>query len=141
MSIIGKIFGMGGEAAAKPIEAIGTILDNIFTSKDEKLTHKEVRMRIAQAPTMVQNEINKIEAQHRKVFVSGWRPFIGWVCGFALFYNYIVKDIANYIIVLWGPEKIELLPSLQMEHLMTVLMGMLGLATLRTYEKKQGLTK
>jgi len=78
----------------------------------------------------LQAEINKIEAQHRTIFVAGWRPFIGWVCGFALAYNFILRDLLVWFI---GPEQVP--PALQMEHLMTVLIGMLGLGGMRTFEK------
>lgn len=78
----------------------------------------------------LQGEINKIEAQHRTIFVAGWRPFIGWVCGFALAYNFVLRDL----LVWWfGPETAP--PALQMEHLITVLVGMLGLGGMRTFEK------
>jgi len=78
----------------------------------------------------LQSEINKVEAQHRTIFVAGWRPFIGWVCGFALAYNFVLRDMLIWFI---GPEQVP--PALQMEHLMTVLVGMLGLGGMRTYEK------
>ena len=78
----------------------------------------------------LQAEINKMEAQHRTVFVAGWRPFIGWVCGFALAYNFVLRDLLIWYL---GPETAP--PALQMEHLMTVLVGMLGLGGMRTFEK------
>ena len=78
----------------------------------------------------LQGEINKIEAQHRTIFVAGWRPFNGWVCGVALAYNFILRDLLVWFI---GPEQVP--PALQMEHLMTVLIGMLGLGGMRTFEK------
>lgn len=78
----------------------------------------------------IQTKINEIEAQHRTVFVAGWRPFIGWVCGVALAYNFVIRDLFIWAI---KPETVP--PALQMEHLMTVLLGMLGLGGLRTYEK------
>jgi len=78
----------------------------------------------------LQGEINKIEAQHRTIFVAGWRPFIGWVCGVALAYNFILRDLLVWFI---GPEQVP--PALQMEHLMTVLIGMLGIGGMRTFEK------
>ena len=78
----------------------------------------------------IQTKINELEAQHRTVFVAGWRPFIGWVCGVALAYNFVIRDLFIWAI---KPESIP--PALQMEHLMTVLLGMLGLGGLRTYEK------
>jgi hypothetical protein len=78
----------------------------------------------------LQTKINEIEAQHRTVFVAGWRPFIGWVCGIALAYNFVIRDLFIWLI---KPDIVP--PALQMEHLMTVLLGMLGLGGLRTYEK------
>ncbi len=78
----------------------------------------------------LQSEINKVEAQHRTIFVAGWRPFIGWVCGFALAYNFVLRDM---LIWYFGQEGVP--PALQMEHLMTVLVGMLGLGGMRTFEK------
>ena len=84
----------------------------------------------------LQAEINKVEAQHRTIFVAGWRPFIGWVCGFALAYNFVLRDL----LVWWvGPDTAP--PALQMEHLITVLVGMLGLGGMRTFEKLNDRTK
>jgi hypothetical protein len=78
----------------------------------------------------LQAQINSVEAKHRNIFVSGWRPAVGWVCAFALAYNFIIRDL----LVWWvGVESAP--PALQMEHLMTVLIGMLGLGGMRTFEK------
>ena len=84
----------------------------------------------------IQTKINEIEAKHRSVFVAGWRPFVGWVCGVALAYNFIVRDL-----FIWALQPEEVPPALQMEHLMTVLMGMLGLGGLRTFEKIKDKTR
>jgi hypothetical protein len=84
-------------------------------------------------PTQIielQTKINEVEAKHRTVFVAGWRPFIGWVCGTALAYNFVIRDL-----LIWAVNPVEVPPALQMEHLMTVLLGMLGLGGLRTFEK------
>lgn len=78
----------------------------------------------------LQTKINEIEAGHRTVFVAGWRPFIGWVCGVALAYNFVIRDL-----FIWITKTTDAPPALQMEHLMTVLLGMLGLGGLRTFEK------
>lgn len=138
--ILEALFGGGGKALAGPIEAIGNVLDKLFTSKDEKLSKEEAMMRLLQQPSIAQTEINKIEAQHRSRFVAGWRPFIGWVCGVALGYNFVIRDIIAWILRMNYPS-LEPPPELAMEHLLTVLMGMLGLGTLRTYEKIKGKTK
>ena len=130
----------GGKTISEPVEAIGNVLDKLFTSKDEKLSHEEVRMRLMMQPDLAQVELNKVEAQHRSMFVAGWRPFIGWVCGYALLYNFIIRDIVSWIIRVYWPLT-ESPPELAMTHLMTVLMGMLGLGGMRTYEKLKGVTK
>jgi len=84
----------------------------------------------------LQTKINEIEAGHRTVFVAGWRPFIGWVCGVALAYNFVIRDL-----FIWITKTADAPPALQMEHLMTVLLGMLGLGGLRTFEKVKDKTK
>ena len=83
------------------------------------------------AAQLGQLQINKMEAQHKAIFVSGWRPFIGWICGFALAYNVIFSPILS----IWY-EMPDVDPSL----LYPVLLGMLGLGAMRTGEKIQGVT-
>ena len=135
--MLGKATGAGVGTA---VESVGNVLDKLFTSKDEKLTHEEVRMRLMLKPGIAQVELNKLEAQHRSRFVAGWRPFIGWVCGIALAYNFIARDIIAWILKMNYPL-LDPPPELAMEHLLTVLMGMLGLGGLRTYEKIKGKAK
>jgi len=83
----------------------------------------------------VQSEINKMEAQHRSIFVAGWRPFIGWICGIALLYNFIIRDLIAWV----SPDVMP--PAIQMDQLITILLGMLGLGGLRTFEKIKDKTK
>ena len=83
-------------------------------------------------------EINKAEAQSRNVFIAGWRPFLGWTMGFAMAYNYVIQPIA--IFVLGQLDYLVTLPALDMTEMMPVLLGMLGLGSLRTYEKKIGIS-
>ena len=86
-----------------------------------------------------QLEINREEAASGNMFVAGWRPFIGWVCGSALAYNYIGKPFIEFILLVYVMHHpgitLPPLPELQTAELMTVLMGMLGLGGLRTFEK------
>ena len=83
----------------------------------------------------LQTKINEIEAQHRTLFVAGWRPFIGWVCGLAFAYHFILFPIIRTIY----PD--VQFPELDTEPLFTVLLGMLGLGGLRTYEKLKDKSK
>lgn len=82
----------------------------------------------------LQAEINKVEAQNRSMFVSGWRPFIGWICGIAFAFHYIVMPL---LLSYTDIEPVEF----DTNSLFTVLMGMLGLGGLRTYEKLKDKTK
>jgi hypothetical protein len=88
---------------------------------------------------LAQLDINKTEAAHRSVFVAGWRPFIGWACGVALAWNYIAQPVLVFALAQTG-NLVEL-PALDMSQMMPVLMGMLGLGGLRTFEKYKSVSK
>ena len=88
---------------------------------------------------LAQLDINKTEAAHRSVFVSGWRPAIGWMCGGAMGLNFIVFPLASFVLAQTG-HLVEL-PTLDMSQMMPVLMGMLGLGGLRTVEKLKQVSK
>ena len=129
-----------GGAAAKPIEAVGNVMDKLFTSDDERLSHEEILTRLAQQPNLAQVELNKVEASHRSVFVAGWRPAIGWVCALALLYQFVIQPLLNYALLIYSPTTPPP-PSLDFGPLMTVVMALLGLGGLRTVEKLQGRAK
>lgn len=83
-----------------------------------------------------QIEINKVEAAHSNLFVSGWRPFIGWVCGCAFAWQYVIAPMLTFLIVISGQANPNL-PVFGMDVMLPVLMGMLGLGGLRTLEKNK----
>lgn len=123
----------------KLIEPVSNILDKFIADKDLKIKLQHELNQELHKANMAQIEVNKTEAQHRNVFVAGWRPFTGWICASALAYHFILEPI---IVFFLATQSITLqLPQFDMGSLLTVLMGMLGLGGLRTYEKKQGLTK
>jgi hypothetical protein len=126
--------------ATEPIEAVGNVLEALFTSDKERYDKKAVLARIAQQPGLVQLEINKIEAAHKTVFVAGWRPFIGWVCGLALFYNFIARDLMVWALALTTADTPPP-PLLHLDVLKTILYALLGLGGMRTFEKLQGRAK
>lgn len=84
--------------------------------------------------------INKEEAKHSNVFVAGWRPFIGWVCGMALAFHFIVFPMVMWICLIFN-KVLPNTPALDMQSLMTILGGLLGLGGLRTFEKFKGVEK
>jgi hypothetical protein len=120
------------------------LLDKFVEDKDQKaaLAHEIATMAEKQAhqSAMAQIEVNKAEAASGSVFKGGWRPFIGWTCGAAFAYHFIGQPATLFAVALFGLD-IPALPEFDMTSLMTVLMGMLGLGGLRTFEKQKGLTK
>ena len=120
--IIGRFLPEDKEARAKAEREI-----------EQQLSTHLARIDIAQL------EVNKEEAKSRNVFIAGWRPFIGWTCGIALCWTYILQPIAQFVLAQTG-HLIDL-PGLDMSTMMPVLLGMLGLGGLRTWEKHKGLTK
>ncbi len=87
----------------------------------------------AQELAKAQLEVNKTEAAHRSLFVSGWRPAVGWTCCIGLASQYILIPMANFALAL-ANSTVEI-PVLDMATMMPVLMGMLGLGAMRTIEK------
>lgn len=120
------------------------LLDKVIEDKDQKnaLAHEIATMseRHAQELAKGQLEINLAEAKSGSLFKGGWRPFIGWVCGFAFLYHFILQPLIVFTVSASGVV-IPPLPEFDMGSLMTVMMGMLGLGGLRTFEKHKGVTK
>ena len=117
----------------KLIQPVGDILDKFVADKDLKikLSH-ELEKKIISL-NKAQLEVNKVEAQHNNIFVSGWRPFIGWCCGLSLAYHFILEPIIQYILIV-NAIQFET-PEFDFSQLSTIVMAMLGMSTLRTYEK------
>jgi hypothetical protein len=96
--------------------------------------------RHAQELAKSQIEVNKMEAQSRHWFVASWRPFIGWTCGIALMWHFVLSQFILFFATMFG-YSLPALPEFDMGSLMTVLMGMLGLGGLRTFEKYKQISK
>ena len=127
-----------------PIGAVldigGKLIDRLWPDPQKKAEAQFELFKLQQSGELqaiaAQLEINKIEAANLSVFVSGWRPAVGWVCvsGFAI--QFVVNPLAT-----WGGEllgKAITFPSLELGTLMTLLGGLLGLGGLRTIEKING---
>ena len=127
-------------------------IGNLFTSAREAITGNKIIDPIEAAKLDLQLQelgnqiangqiaINKEEAKHKNVFVSGWRPFIGWVCGTALAFHFIVFPMIMWLCLI-ANKVIPNTPALDMQSLMTILGGLLGLGGLRTFEKFKGVEK
>ena len=106
------------------------ILDKFIEDKDQKtaLAHEIATMseRHAQEALKGQLEINKMEAAHKSLFVAGWRPAIGWICALGLLYNTIIVNLLGIWLEVDPVDTTLLVP---------VMMGLLGLGAMRSYEK------
>ena len=127
-----------------PISAVldlgNTLISRIFPDPSQaaaaKLKLLELQESGELARITAQTDINKAEASNTSVFVSGWRPFVGWVCGSGFALHYLLIPIANFILVATGHKEVVL--TFDMQTLLTLLFGLLGLGGYRTYEKVQG---
>ena len=135
MGILSSLLGGGVVTAA---EGVANIIDQFVETDDEKRAAEIIKARMMMKPSLAQIELNKIEAGHRSIFVAGWRPFIGWVCGFALLWHFILFDMLAWITVNFFPQVTELPELSGTDTLVTVLLSLLGLGAMRTAEKFGG---
>ena len=127
---LGKASGKAvGEVVKEGLGGVSKILDNLVTTQKE-------RGDLDIAFNKLQADINLVEAKSGSFFVSGWRPFIGWVCGFGLGFNFVARPILNYCLMVFS-KKTPIMESLDMATLSTLITGMLGFGALRTYEKQK----
>lgn len=113
---------------------LGTLIDRLVPDRNAAERAKEEIEKLDQqgelSLLMGQLGINQQEAQHRSLFVAGWRPAIGWVCGIALANNYLIVPYA-------AAAGLPVVP-VNLNEIMPVLLGMLGLGAMRSYEKVKG---
>jgi|TARA_B110000259_G_C13705495_1_gene278187 hypothetical protein len=112
------------------------LLDKFIEDKDQKnaLAHKLATMADEHAQELAKGQlaVNAVEAAHKSLFVAGWRPFVGWICGVGLLYNVIISQILG----IWFE-----VPTVDPSLLTPVLMGMLGMGAMRSYEKAKGVQR
>ena len=127
----------------KLIGPITGLLDKFIEDKDQKnsLAHEIATMsqKYAQEIAKGQMAINQVEAAHKSLFVSGWRPATGWCCVFAMAGNFLVIPFSNFVLAISGIDIV--IPLVPLETMMPVLLGMLGLGGLRTFEKHSGVNR
>ena len=130
--------------ALDPVTAVldigGKLIDRMWPDPAQAATAKLELIKLQQSGDLAQMtgqlEINKIEAANANMFVSGWRPAIGWVCALALLYQYLVRPLAVAVFAAVG-HPLPTMPGLD-ENLWQLMMAMLGMGGLRTFEKVQG---
>ena len=121
------------------IGPVSAILDKVIPDKDlrEKLSHEIATM--ADRQMSAQIEVNKVEAAHHNMFVAGWRPAIGWICALGMAGNFLIIPFANMGLELAKTGIV--VPMIALSEMMPVLMGMLGLGAMRTFEKTKGVSR
>jgi len=131
--VLGKIFG------GDTLKTVGTVIDDLHFSGEEKeklkLQMKEIDAKLKEK----QLDINKVEAGHKSIFVAGWRPFLGWISGLSIGYVYLLQPLLDMILQMFD-VKIDWV-VLDLGQLMPLVLGILGLGGLRSFEKAKGLTK
>lgn len=128
------------------ITAVTPLIDELFTTDEERAQAKQRLVDMAYKGDLAQLEVNAQEAQHDSIFVAGWRPAVGWVCVLALALSFLVFPLIQTAAVYYGyatGEHVptEGLPDIDWNTLGPVLLGMLGLGGLRTFEKKNGVAR
>ena len=135
---------------ASLIPILGNVLDRVIPNTAEREKAKaEIALKLAENETELvklfaaqdqgQIEINKEEAKSNSVFVSGWRPAVGWICAFGCAWAFVLKPVLEWCVKLAGST--TALPVVETGELMSLLLGLLGMGTLRTYEKFKGVAR
>jgi hypothetical protein len=128
---------------AQLIGPVTGLLDKFIEDKDKKnaIAHKIATMaqEHAQELSKAQIEVNKKEAEHKSLFVAGWRPAVGWVCCLGMASNFLVIPMANFALAL--SDSTIVIPLIALSEMMPVLLGMLGLGAMRTVEKAKGVQR
>lgn len=122
------------------VEAVGSVVSDLVTTDKERMSADLAAYEAETARLATQTDTNKIEAASSSVFVSGARPFIMWVCGFSLAYVSIIEPIARFAAAV-GFGYTGAFPVIDTDLTLQVLLGMLGLAAARSYDKKVGTAK
>jgi len=121
----------------KPV--VGSLIDRLVPDKNKRAEEKALLeqsiINAANQANLMQNKINLAEAQHKSIFVAGWRPSIGWICSSGLAWAFVLQPMAAFFF----PE--HELPDIQTDSILELVFAMLGMAGLRTYERKQGIEK
>jgi hypothetical protein len=128
------------------IDSVGKVASDLITTDKERLELELESRRIDQATDLAQMEVNKAEASNQNLFVSGWRPAIGWVGAAAMAYQFLL-----YPLLVWAwvwlqaeqvvPKEVAPPPMLDTEALWVILSGMLGIAGMRSFEKARGVAR
>jgi hypothetical protein len=124
---------------------VDKFVDRIPNPNERARAKEEMQRELVTAVVQVsqqQARVNEMEAQHRSIFVAGWRPFIGWVCGIGLGYHFVIQPILTWaLMMVWRTDAPAQLPGLDVATLYNLIIAMLGLGGMRMYEKLKGVSR
>ncbi len=130
------------------LPALGTLIDRLIpdraAAEKAKAEMEQQLVAAANQAALAQVEVNKIEAAHSSVFVAGWRPFIGWVCGAAMALYYIPMALVGTGLWVWACIQAGVIvprPEMGIAEIIGLVMSLLGMGTLRTSEKMRGVAR
>lgn len=132
------------------IDPIARIVDKLIPDKEAAAKAKIELMKLEQQGQLseldaivemskAQAGINQQEAAHKSIFVAGWRPWIGWMCGMGIAWVFFIEPIVSYFIAVYQPDVVP--PSTNFDYLFELVLAMLGMGGLRTYEKLKGVAR
>ncbi len=125
------------------LPALGTLIDRLIpdraAAEKAKAEMEQQLVTAANQAALAQVEVNKIEAAHSSVFVAGWRPSIGWVCAAGLAWAFVLAPITSWALVVLGIR--AELPAIHTDYLLELVLAMLGIGGLRTFEKLRGVAR
>ena len=127
---------MGPLVIGELLGGLRVVLDRLLPNPAERAAAELKLIEMARSGELAQLEVNKAEAGSASMFVAGWRPFVGWVCGAALAGQFVVSPLALWVSQIVG-HPFPPPPTLD-AVLWELLFGMLGMGTLRTVEKLKG---
>lgn len=137
LSIVGQLFTGG---------VVDKVVDLVKDFQDKKLSRDELEFKLstlaetqAQELKLAQITVNRQEAAHESLFVAGWRPALGWICGLGFFVNFLVAPIGTFIASILGSTVV--FPMADLSTMIPIILGMLGLGGLRTIEKTKGVSR
>lgn len=129
--------------ALDPISAAlaigGQVIDRLWPDPAQRAAAQLELLKLQQSGELAQIAVNTEEAKSASVFVAGWRPAIGWVCGAACAWNWIGLPVAKFGLAVAG-HPLDIAPA-DLAEMLPLLLGMLGLGALRTVEKTQGVAR
>ncbi len=135
-----------GDIAKGIVEGASSGLDKLFTSDQERLAAFNKTLEIISQPHILQAQNNIEDSKAKSFWQSGWRPALGWMSGFCLMYAWFFKDLMLSIMVVFMDTTtfsrlLPYLPRVDAGEMLTLVMALLGLGGMRTYEKFKGIAK